>query len=197
LKAVERFARHFHASPEHLGPEQIRQYLLYLIHQRKVSANTLQVRSTFFMSKLSNSPGSMTTSPAPSEFRDCLMSSTHPPSQTLEPDYQPAKHLFVRHFQIGSIRFLSIRLPYGGREVALLRAVARREHHMADTRVQRKSTAGLLNVGIARPKRLLCQSPGAVLLALVNTMFQVSQEVTRCELGRSVGPSCKEERLKR
>ena len=82
LKAVERFARHFHASPEHLGPEQIRQYLLYLIHQRKVSANTLQVRSTFFMSKLSNSPGSMTTSPAPSEFCDRLMSSTHPPSQT-------------------------------------------------------------------------------------------------------------------
>src|SRR5215475_1839928 len=43
LKAVERFARHFHASPEGLGPEQIREYLLYLINQRKVSANSLQV----------------------------------------------------------------------------------------------------------------------------------------------------------
>jgi integrase/recombinase XerD len=43
VKAVERFARHFHASPEGLGPEQIREYLLYLIHQRKVSANSLQV----------------------------------------------------------------------------------------------------------------------------------------------------------
>jgi len=43
LKAVERFARHFHASPERLGPEQIREYLLYLINQRKVSANSLQV----------------------------------------------------------------------------------------------------------------------------------------------------------
>jgi len=43
LKAVERFARHFNTSPERLGPEQIREYLLYLIHQRKVSANSLQV----------------------------------------------------------------------------------------------------------------------------------------------------------
>ena len=30
VKAVERFAKHFHASPERLGPEQIRQYLLYV-----------------------------------------------------------------------------------------------------------------------------------------------------------------------
>jgi integrase/recombinase XerD len=43
LKAVERFARHFHTSPERLGPEQVREYLLYLINQRKVSANSLQV----------------------------------------------------------------------------------------------------------------------------------------------------------
>lgn len=43
VAAVERFAKHFHASPERLGPEQIRQYLLYLLNERKVSANTLQV----------------------------------------------------------------------------------------------------------------------------------------------------------
>jgi len=43
VKAVERFARHFKASPERLGAEQVRQYLLYLIHERKLSANTLQV----------------------------------------------------------------------------------------------------------------------------------------------------------
>ena len=44
VKAVERFAKHFKASPERLGPEQIRQYLLYLINERKNSANTLQVQ---------------------------------------------------------------------------------------------------------------------------------------------------------
>src|SRR5579863_9264081 len=44
VKAVERFAKHFNASPERLGPEQIRQYLLYLINERKNSANTLQVQ---------------------------------------------------------------------------------------------------------------------------------------------------------
>jgi site-specific recombinase XerD len=43
LKIVERFARHFHASPEHLGPEQVRRWLLYLVNDRKVSASTLQV----------------------------------------------------------------------------------------------------------------------------------------------------------
>jgi site-specific recombinase XerD len=43
VKAVERFAKHFHASPERLGPEQIRQYLLFLINERKVSASTVHV----------------------------------------------------------------------------------------------------------------------------------------------------------
>ena len=43
VKAVERFAKYFHASPERLGPEQIRQYLLYLINERKVSGSTLHV----------------------------------------------------------------------------------------------------------------------------------------------------------
>lgn len=43
VKAVERFAKHFNTSPERLGPEQIRQYLLYLINDRKVSTSTLQV----------------------------------------------------------------------------------------------------------------------------------------------------------
>src|SRR5262245_9996143 len=43
LKIVERFAKHFHTSPECLGSEHIRQWLLYLINDRKVSATTLQV----------------------------------------------------------------------------------------------------------------------------------------------------------
>jgi site-specific recombinase XerD len=43
LKVVERFARHFDIPPERLGPEQVRQWLLHLVNERKVSASTLQV----------------------------------------------------------------------------------------------------------------------------------------------------------
>lgn len=43
LKAVERFANHFHASPDRLGAEQVRQWMLHLINDRKVTASSLQV----------------------------------------------------------------------------------------------------------------------------------------------------------
>jgi hypothetical protein len=36
---VADFAKHFHASPEHLGPEHIRSYLLHLLQERRVSWN--------------------------------------------------------------------------------------------------------------------------------------------------------------
>src|SRR6476661_9113674 len=36
---VADFARHFHASPEHLGPEHVRSYLLHLVRERQVSWN--------------------------------------------------------------------------------------------------------------------------------------------------------------
>jgi site-specific recombinase XerD len=36
-QCVARFARHFHASPEHLGPEHIRSYLLHLVQERRLS----------------------------------------------------------------------------------------------------------------------------------------------------------------
>ena len=41
VSAVERFARYFHQSPERLGPEQVRDYLLHLINDNKANANTL------------------------------------------------------------------------------------------------------------------------------------------------------------
>ncbi len=46
VKCVARFALHFNRSPEHLGPEEIRAYLLYLHQERHVSGSYLnQTRS--------------------------------------------------------------------------------------------------------------------------------------------------------
>ena len=41
LKAVEAFARHFHRSPDQLGPEQIRAYQVYLFKERKLNARSV------------------------------------------------------------------------------------------------------------------------------------------------------------
>ena len=43
LKSVERYARFFRKSPEQLGPEQVREYLLHLKNERKVQTNTILV----------------------------------------------------------------------------------------------------------------------------------------------------------
>jgi site-specific recombinase XerD len=42
--AIADFARYFHKSPDQLGPEHIRIYLLYLLTERKLSWQTLQSR---------------------------------------------------------------------------------------------------------------------------------------------------------
>jgi integrase/recombinase XerD len=43
LDSVEAFAKYFHKNPLHLGPEQIREYLLHLVEDQHAAANTLQV----------------------------------------------------------------------------------------------------------------------------------------------------------
>ena len=43
IRSVERFARYFHKSPARLGAEQVREYLLHLVQDKKVVANTLLV----------------------------------------------------------------------------------------------------------------------------------------------------------
>ena len=43
LRAVWRFAKHFGESPDQLGPEHVREYLLYLRNTKKRTWSTLQV----------------------------------------------------------------------------------------------------------------------------------------------------------
>jgi integrase/recombinase XerD len=43
VHAVECFAKYFNKTPERLGPEQIRDYLLHLLSDKKAAANTIQV----------------------------------------------------------------------------------------------------------------------------------------------------------
>jgi integrase/recombinase XerD len=38
---VSLFARHFHSSPEALGPEQIRAYQVFLANQKKLAPNSV------------------------------------------------------------------------------------------------------------------------------------------------------------
>lgn len=41
LQQVSAFANYFHRSPETLGPEQVREYQVYLVEDRKLSANSI------------------------------------------------------------------------------------------------------------------------------------------------------------
>ena len=43
-EAVADFARYFNKSPDQLGPEQIREYQIHLVNEKKVAWSTLQVR---------------------------------------------------------------------------------------------------------------------------------------------------------
>ena len=42
IDRVAKFARYFHQSPERLGPEDVRTYQVYLIHQMQASSSALQ-----------------------------------------------------------------------------------------------------------------------------------------------------------
>ena len=43
VEQVVRFARHFRKSPEHLGPAEIRTYLLHLAKERRLAASSIIV----------------------------------------------------------------------------------------------------------------------------------------------------------
>ncbi len=44
IHAIKQFAEHFHKSPELLGPEEVRQFQLYLLNERKLAPSTVEIR---------------------------------------------------------------------------------------------------------------------------------------------------------
>ena len=45
IRTVEDFSRHFHCSPDRLGPRHIREYQAELFRKRKLSAGSVAVRN--------------------------------------------------------------------------------------------------------------------------------------------------------
>jgi site-specific recombinase XerD len=44
IGAIRRFAEHFHRSPDQLGPEQIREYQLYMVEERKLRPRSVMIQ---------------------------------------------------------------------------------------------------------------------------------------------------------
>ena len=68
LRAVEDFSRHFHTSPDRLGPRHIREYQAALFHERKFSPNTVAQHLAalrFFYTKTLKRTWSITETPYP------------------------------------------------------------------------------------------------------------------------------------
>jgi integrase/recombinase XerD len=59
IRTVEHFSRHFHRSPDQLGPEHIRRYQAVMFHQWKLAPNTVSQRLAalrfFYIQVLKNS----------------------------------------------------------------------------------------------------------------------------------------------
>ncbi len=70
LLAVEKFARHFCRSPEKISREEIRQYLIHLIHERKVAWSTYNIARCglrFLYEVTLGQPGVLQGLPCPKE----------------------------------------------------------------------------------------------------------------------------------
>jgi integrase/recombinase XerD len=68
IRTVEDFARHFHCSPDRLGPRHIREYQAELFEKRKLSAGSVAVRLAalrFFYSKTLKKGWSIAETPYP------------------------------------------------------------------------------------------------------------------------------------
>jgi hypothetical protein len=74
LRAVARFARHFGKSPEQLGAEDVRRYLLYLLEDKHDTWSTIQVNRgalKFLYLRSSSNAGSTTRSLLPNDSPYC------------------------------------------------------------------------------------------------------------------------------
>ena len=72
---VFRFACHFRKSPDHLGPPEIRTYLLHLTRERRLAASSIIVTVSalrfFYTVTLKRTGSSRTTSPPAVRQRSC------------------------------------------------------------------------------------------------------------------------------
>lgn len=70
LGAVSQFARHFRKSPEELGAEEVREYLLHLVHERRVAWSTYNISLCalrFLYQTTLGRPGHLDGIPCPKE----------------------------------------------------------------------------------------------------------------------------------
>jgi site-specific recombinase XerD len=68
IRDVERFAQHFHCSPDRLGPQHIRQYQAYLFTKQKLSPGSMTTHLSvlrFFYIQTLKRPWSIADTPYP------------------------------------------------------------------------------------------------------------------------------------
>ena len=72
IHAVEDFARYFHRSPDHLGPQHIREHQAYLFRQRKLAPSSVTQRLAalrFFFTKTLKRSWSVAETPYPKKVQ--------------------------------------------------------------------------------------------------------------------------------
>src|SRR5512138_1931457 len=88
IRTVEDFARHFHRSPDQLGPQHVREYQAYLFTKRKLAANTVILHLAalrFFFVKTLRKPWSIADTPYPKKtFRLPLILSQEEVAQLID-----------------------------------------------------------------------------------------------------------------
>ena len=124
LHAVQQFAEHFHRSPDQLGAEQIREYQLYLLRERKLSPNTVAQRMAalrFFYVKTLKRQQSVAETPYPKQAapatgaqpeevsrygRLCQPTSSHPADDALSTGARRAEVAQLKISDIDSQRMV-------------------------------------------------------------------------------------------